>query len=141
MLPLEIRCFRCPIDDIVYDAPMTLRMLPSENRCTPNVIDFVHDFNNGYRWITDPKNVAFGCYLWKFVKFRCPIDDSMYIAPMTLRMLPSEIRCNRKVIGFVHDFNDGYQCITDPKNVAFGCLLSKFVTFGALSMIPCTLHQ
>jgi hypothetical protein len=38
MLPSEMRCFRCPIVDIVYDAPVTLRMLPSENRCTRNFI-------------------------------------------------------------------------------------------------------
>src|ERR1041384_5849500 len=104
MLPLEIRCFRCPIDDIVYDAPLTLRMLPSENRCTRTVIDFAHDFNNGYRWITDPKKCCLRMLPLEIRCFRCPIDDSVYIAPMTLRMLPSENRCTRKVIGFVHDF-------------------------------------
>src|ERR1041385_7907774 len=85
------------------------------------------------------------CCLWmlslEIRYFRCPINDSMYIAPMTLRMLPSEIRRTRKLFGFVHDFNDGYRCITDPKNVAFGCCLWKFVNFSALSMIPYTLHQ
>src|SRR4051794_37593578 len=103
MLPLEMSCYGCPIVHFVYAASVTLRMLPSENRCTRKVIGFVHDFKIGYGCITDSKNVACGNeLLWM------PIVDFMYDAPMTLRMLPSENRCPSNVIGCLHDLNDRY---------------------------------
>ena len=161
---------RCPIFEFVYDAPVTLRMLPSESCYTRKITGFRNDFNDVYRCITDSKNVAFGCCLWKWVDAdaqslnsytmhrwpkecclrmlpvemswcRCPMVDFLYDAPVNLRMLPSENHCTHKVIGFVHDFKDWYRCITDSKNIAFGSSLWKWLDAGAQSLNSCMMHQ
>src|SRR4051812_6500314 len=104
MQPLEMSCCGCPIVHFVYAAPLTLRMLPSENRCRRKVIGFVHDLNDGYRCITDSKNVACGNEL-------LPMPNCLFRVRYTgdPKMLTSENCCTRKIIGFVHDLNGGYR--------------------------------
>ena len=104
------------------DAPLTIRILPSKNRCTRKGINFFHDFNYGYRCLTDYKNVPFGNKL-----IPMPIVEFVYDAPMTQRMLPSENHCILKwAVSFMITMM-GYRCITDlrmlPSDVAFGNVL------------------
>src|SRR4051812_48407435 len=86
ILPMELSCCGWPIVYFVYDAPMTLRILSSENRCTRKVIGFVHstmgiDASPTLKIL--PSDVAYGNALLPIPR----IVDFLYNAPVILRIV------------------------------------------------------